>query len=137
MPERFKARTIVIIALAVLVLTGTSRLIAQDVSPTTPTTPTPKPDQQTQFSEETLKTFASAYVKVNEINEAYAPFIEQSVSPEQAMKYQQDASDAMIKAIEEEGMELETYNTVANAVANDPELGEKVKKLIEQMPQGR
>lgn len=39
------------------------------------------------------------------------------MSPEQAMKYQQDASDAMIKAIEEEGMELETYNTVSTAVA--------------------
>lgn len=126
MPKLSGAKTPFLVVVAALGLAGTPLLVAQDVSPST------QPGQQTQYDDQTLKSFASAYIKVNEIREAYTPFIEQTENPEMAAKYQRDANEAMVKAIQEQGLDMETYNALALAVANDPELSEKVKKLVER-----
>lgn len=87
---------------------------------------------QAEPSDQELKSFASAYLKVAAIQEAYAPRLESAQTAEQTMQLQQEASDAMVEAIEEEGLDVEAYNTVANAVTSDPELADRLRKIVER-----
>lgn len=83
------------------------------------------PSQQS-FSEETLKQFAMATVEVQRIGEAYRPQLESAGSSEQRQAIQTQAVDEMVKAVNDVGLSVETYNEVHRAAQADPNLASRI-----------
>ena len=100
---------------------------------TTQTTPGSTPGMQgapsaaTQsVSEEELKTFAVAALKVREIGAEWQPKIAEAASEEQAVEIKTQARDEMVDAVQDEGLTVERYNEITQQVRANPELAQKV-----------
>lgn len=130
MPKMLNAKKTIFAAFMTLGLTGASLVVAQEYDPAAQ--PEQQQPMQTQFSDDVLKSFAAAFVKVSEITAEYAPRIEQAQELEEAVEIRQEATDAMVQVIEEEGLDPNTYNAVVNAATNDPQLGARLEKFIQQ-----
>lgn len=92
--------------------------------------PQAAPDQ-VGFERSEKEAFAVAFVDVNEIRNRYAASLEGTQSQEQAMDIQQEANMAMLRAIEERGLGVDTYNAIATAAGRDEELANELQGLID------
>ncbi|MFP4452984.1 MAG: DUF4168 domain-containing protein [Desulfobacterales bacterium] len=85
--------------------------------------------QQTDFSDEELKQFASAQEDIEDIRADYSKELRNTQDSEKAQSLQSKYQDKMIEAIQGEGLSVEKYNTIIQAVSTDTELKEKVEEL--------
>jgi hypothetical protein len=85
-----------------------------------------------QFEQETLQSFANASVQLQEIQRDYAARLEGIQEQEKAIELQQQANQEMVATVEEEGLDVQTYNAIANQMNNSPELKATVMDMIEQ-----
>ena len=53
--------------------------------------------------------------------------------PEAAQKMQEQAGNAMVEAVQDTGLDVQTYNEVMQAAQHDEELREKLLSRLEQM----
>ncbi len=88
------------------------------------------PAQKADVSDQELKAFAKAYVKVDQIRLAYEPSMRNAQDPQQVQNIQQEAKVKMEKAVEEQGLTSEAYARIFNTVKDDAELRGKTLKLI-------
>ncbi len=132
----FKRNTIAIataVAMAAPLATGGAAL-AQTEAP-------PAPMQQQapaaqDFSDETLRSFAVAFLEVDQINRTYTPQLEQAESPEQQQEIQQRASAEMVEAVEgSEGISVQEYTSIMQAAQANPELAQKLTEYIGEASQ--
>lgn len=80
-------------------------------------------------SESVLKQFAEASTAITEIQQDYSQRLQNADDPEQANALQQEANDEMISAVEETGLDVESFNAIAMAVRNDPELQQQLQQI--------
>ncbi|MFN2361780.1 MAG: DUF4168 domain-containing protein [Marinobacter sp.] len=85
---------------------------------------------QTDFNDQELKSFVNAQKGINEIRDEYMEKIESADDQAKAQELQQEANDEMVKVIEGEDMEIETYNSIATAYNSDPETRERVDEMM-------
>ena len=85
-----------------------------------------------EMSDEKLKAVASAYIKVFEVQQTYAPRIETAETPEEANRLQQAANQEMMDVIEnEENVTVEDYNDVITALRDDEELRDRLQAQVD------
>ena len=84
------------------------------------------------FDSKTLQKFAVASVELDGIQKDYANKLEGVQDQEKAMEIQKQTNERMVKAVQETGLEVATYNAIAQKMAKDPQLRGKVEKMIEQ-----
>ena len=84
------------------------------------------------YGEDVLNSFAMAAVKVHRINSAYTRKMEVATSDPEKEELEQRANDEMEKAVENEGLTVDTYQDIASRLDTDPALAENVKHKIKK-----
>lgn len=78
------------------------------------------------FSDSDLESFAEAQSEVDEIRSEYSEELSGVEDTDKARELQDKYADQMVEAIEEAGLDVQTYNEISMAVQNDSELQEKI-----------
>jgi len=86
--------------------------------------------QDTNFSDSQLKEFIEAQEGVMEVREEYIEKIEAADSQEKAQELQMEANDEMVSVIEEIGMDIPTYNSIATAYSSEPKVRNRIDALM-------
>ena len=111
-----------------LTLGGALQLQAQTATPPQQQTPT----QQPELSQGQIESFASAARQIREIRSRWQPRLQEAESAEKSQELQTQASAEMVKAVEAKGLTVEKYNAIVTAARDNPELADRIAKLIEQ-----
>lgn len=82
------------------------------------------------FDDAELQKFVSAQEGINDIRDEYMQKIESAGDQEEAQKLQQEANEQMISTIEDEDLNVETYNEIATAYNSDPETRERIDEMM-------
>jgi hypothetical protein len=85
------------------------------------------------YGEDDLRSFAVAAVKVHRIDSAYTRKMDEAKSDPEKEELEQRASNEMVKAVQSEGLTVDTYQTIASCLDTDPALAEKVKQKIKEV----
>ena len=88
---------------------------------------------QTQnFDESTLNNFATTVVELGEIQDRYSQRLQGAQDQEQAVEIQQKMNDEMIETVHDQGLDVETYNAIANQMSTNPDFQQRVEQMIEE-----
>ncbi|MBD3620028.1 MAG: DUF4168 domain-containing protein [Chromatiales bacterium] len=79
----------------------------------------------------TLDKFVVAYADIQALQQEFATELEQVESQEEAAALQQETQQKMVEAVQDSGLSVPEYNTVVQALDQDPALREKVESKIE------
>jgi hypothetical protein len=85
------------------------------------------------YGEDDLNSFAVAAVKVHRINNQYSRKMQLAKSEPEKHQLEQRASDEMMQAVQDEGLSVDTYQTIASCLDSDDVLAEKVKHKIRKV----
>lgn len=89
--------------------------------------------QQQSFSDDKLRSFASAAVEVREIREDHAQKIEGVTDEDEHAKIVDETIQKMTTAVEDEpGITVEEYNQINQASQNDQELAQKIQTYLQE-----
>ncbi|TDR56037.1 uncharacterized protein DUF4168 [Halomonas ventosae] len=81
------------------------------------------------FSDQQLQQFADASQEIAVISQEYTQQL-QSAEDEQAQQdVRQEANDEMVKAVQDSGLEVDTFNAIGQAIQQDPELMQRVQEM--------
>lgn len=83
-------------------------------------------------SEQDLRMFANAYVRVSDIYTTYERMINDAGDAERARSLQQEANRRMNRAVEDEGLSVPEYNAIFSLVEEDTSLQKRINRLLEE-----
>lgn len=92
-----------------------------------------QPTQQApaaEFSDAEVEQFTEAYAKVEQIGQELNETLAGVQDPEEAREIQQEGYEKMHAAVQETGMDAETYNGIAAAINTDPQLQARVMEKL-------
>ncbi|RZU98762.1 DUF4168 domain-containing protein [Spiribacter vilamensis] len=87
--------------------------------------------QSTDFSGEQIDQFVEAQNEVMEIRNEYVQRIESTEDREEAMALEQEGNEMMVEAVEDTGLEVDTYSSIAQAASENQELAERIQSKME------
>lgn len=87
---------------------------------------------ESEFTNDQLDSFANAVVEVNPLIEQWNQRIQTAENEEQAQQMSQQARTEVVSTIEDNGLEVETYNQIVEAAQSDPDLRQDIQGRIEQ-----
>lgn len=85
----------------------------------------------TDVTDAELIRFANAMSAVGGIREQYSQRIQESTDADEAQQLQQEAIDRMTTAVEDTGMTVDEYNSIATALRDDQQLMQRLQNLME------
>lgn len=88
-----------------------------------------QPPQDVDVSKSELESFSEARTAITEIQQDYSQRLQGADDPEKANSLQQEANEEMISAVEETGLDVESFNTIAMAIQNDPKLQQQLQEI--------
>lgn len=125
-----KIRTLITAVMTALALTASGALLAQqDQSQQQRSMPDMQQQQQIDVSDAQLEKFAEAQNRVTEIQQDFSGRLEGVEDQEKAYELQVKANEEMTKAVQDAGLDVQTYNQIAMAVQNDPELKSQLEEI--------
>lgn len=135
MPRKGMSRkaiyTDVIAIIALAALTGISgTAIGQDGQRQSPAV---QEAQQQQPEKATVESFAVALAEVQKIQVEYKDKIEVAKEPEVATLLQREAQAEMVKAVQDKGLTVNQYNSLAQKMTVDPEFRGEVEQVMKDM----
>jgi GTP1/Obg family GTP-binding protein len=86
--------------------------------------------QNADFSESELNQFVEAQTEVMEIRNEYVQRIESTEDREEAMALEQEGNEMMVEAVEETGLSVDTYSSIAQAASDNPDLAERIQSMM-------
>ncbi|WP_045212950.1 DUF4168 domain-containing protein [Desulfonatronovibrio magnus] len=92
-----------------------------------------QPGAQINVSEADLDKAAGAYVEITEIRENFQESLAGITDPEQAQELQEQAGEAMVEAVQNNGLDVQQYNEIMEAAQADEELRNKLLGKLEAM----
>lgn len=87
--------------------------------------------EQTDVSHQELQQFAEAQVEISSIQQDFSARLQGVEDPEEAHELQIEANEKMTDAVEEAGLDVESFNRIAMAIQNDPELQQQLTELLQ------
>ena len=123
-PSRLAVRPLLFAALAALTAATSLPLHAQQSAPA-------EPPAVVGLSEDQLRAFALASLRIEALHGEWAPRIaeaEQTGNADAVNELNNQAMSEMIKAVQEAGLDVPTYNAIYAAVQNDPETTAQIEK---------
>lgn len=84
----------------------------------------------TEFSQQKLESYAAAVMKVQEIDRAWRPRIDQAENQEEAEAMATEATNEMIGEIEAQGLSVQEYNAITQAAEQDEQLYDRIITLL-------
>ena len=121
MPKLSRPAAIFTMALALVALLLALPAVAQQTSPT-------QPPAAADLTKEKLQLFAKASLKVEQLNEKWAPRISGAESVEQNRQLRQKAMAEMVQVVQNEGLDVADYNQIHQAVQSDPKIAKRVDR---------
>lgn len=82
------------------------------------------------FDDGQIESFVTARADVQQLQQEYASKIQQA-EQEKARKLKQEAQQKMVSAVEDAGLDVKEFNTIARAAQNDEELAGKIQNAAE------
>lgn len=121
-----KFRNILTLMTFAIALTFGAAVVAQD-----PAAQQAQPEP-VDVSDQQLEQFADAQVEISTIQQDFAGRLQEVEDPEKAHELQLEANEQMTQAVEDAGLDVESFNQIAMAIQNDPELQQKLTELLQQ-----
>jgi len=90
------------------------------------------PTQQFVPSQDQLESFASAALQVQQIRSKWQTRIQEADSTEKTQEFQVQAATEMAGAVQERGLTVETYKAIATVARDNPEIANRIVKLMEK-----
>ncbi len=84
------------------------------------------------ISDEQINQFVDVQSDIREITQEYSGRLQEVEDPDAAAQLQQEASRLMVEAVEDVGLDVRTYNSIAVAMESDADLRERVQSQMEQ-----
>ncbi len=85
-----------------------------------------------QVNDQTLTNFAAAIIELGTIQNKFAAQLQSVQDREKAMEIQQEMQQEVITALQDEGLDVETYNAIAKQMNEDEDLRNKVNAEIQK-----
>lgn len=85
----------------------------------------------TDFTDEQLEQFAEVSQEIVVISEEYTERLQAAQDEAAQQEVQMEANDKMVEAVEEGGLDVDTFNAIGMAVQQDPELMQRVQEKVE------
>ena len=82
-------------------------------------------------SDQQLEQFADAQMEIATIQQDFSSRLQNVEEPEKARDLQREANEEMTTAVEEAGLDVESFNQIAMAIQNDPELQQKLTEMLQ------
>ncbi len=92
---------------------------------------------QQQFSDQQLDAFAETVVAVNPLIMDWNQKIQSAQSEQEKQQLAEQARTQVVSVIEDGGLSIETYNQIAQAAQNDPDLRQDIQERLPESPQGQ
>ena len=90
--------------------------------------------QGAAYSQEQLESYAAAVMKVQEIDRAWQPKIQQAANEEEAEAMTTEATNEMIGEIQAQGLSVQQYNAITQAAEQDQQLYDRIMTLLAEAP---
>ncbi len=97
-----------------------------------PTDTPPTAPGTVEVSEYDLKKFAKAQTAISEIQQDFAGRLQGVDDPSEAHELQTKANEEMVEAVEEVGLDVESFNQIAMSIQNDPALQQRLNELLQE-----
>lgn len=88
---------------------------------------------QPQPDDGELSNFVAAFVRLMGVQHGYMMLLQQEEDPVRVEELKEAAVTDMEAAIEQDGMSVDRYNTIALAIRDDPQLQNRVEGIIDQL----
>jgi hypothetical protein len=93
-----------------------------------------QPAQSAEFDRGQIESFASAAREVHEVRSKWQTRLQEPGNADKVQELQTQARAEMRNAVEGKGLSVDTYNAIAKAAQQNPELAERITKLMEKSP---
>lgn len=90
----------------------------------------PEPEA-TDVSQQELQQFAEAQVEISSIQQEFSGRLQGVEDPEKAHELQLEANEQMTEAVEDAGLDVESFNRIAMAIQNSPELQQQLTEMLQ------
>ncbi|MDH4572411.1 MULTISPECIES: DUF4168 domain-containing protein [Salinicola] len=87
------------------------------------------------FSDDQLQQFADASQDIAMISQDYTEQLQNASDEGEQQKIRQQANDEMVQAVQDSGMSVEQFNSIGQAIQQDPQLMQRVKGMVQQPQQ--
>lgn len=125
MPMKTLAQALLASTLAVA---GSAALAQSTTTPVQRPDPAPATEAAAPVSEEQLEKFAEAKDKVLEIQRDYSQQLNDTTDQAKAQQLQAEAQQEMVEAVDEAGLDVQTYNQLAMRMQTDPSFRQQVEQ---------
>lgn len=88
-------------------------------------------EQSAAVDDATLQQFTAAFMEINSIQQEYSTSIGEAEDQAEAQELQQEAQTEMAEAVQSSGLEISTYNSIAQQLQSDTELQERVRAMLQ------
>ncbi|CAB3700076.1 DUF4168 domain-containing protein [Achromobacter piechaudii] len=88
----------------------------------------------TQPTDQQLQRFASASQKVSGVVDEYRPKVEAAKTDDAKQKVVREADEKMVKLVRADGLSVEEFNGIGQAVQQNPQLKQKVMSMSQGAP---
>lgn len=92
-----------------------------------------QPGADIEVTDAQLDKVAQAYLEITEIRQEFQEALAGVSDPEKAQEMQEQAGMEMVDAVENSGLDVQTYNQVMEAAQVDEQLREKLLTRLEQI----
>lgn len=83
-----------------------------------------------EVTDQQLEQFVQALSEVRELGQLYSEEIAEADSSEQAQELQRQAQTEMVAAVENAGLTVQEYNTIAERMSQDAALRKRVEDML-------
>ncbi|WP_280553525.1 DUF4168 domain-containing protein [Halomonas sp. 25-S5] len=81
------------------------------------------------FSDQQLQQFADASQEIAVISQEYTQQLQAAEDKQAQQDVRKEANDEMVKAVQNSGLEVDTFNAIGQAIQQDPELMQRVQEM--------
>lgn len=84
------------------------------------------------FTDDQLQQFADASQDIAVISQEYTERLHAAEDEQTQQEVRMEANDRMVEVVEENGLDVDTFNAIGHAIQQDPELMQRVQQMAEQ-----
>ncbi|WP_110686827.1 DUF4168 domain-containing protein [Salinicola aestuarinus] len=84
------------------------------------------------FSDEQLQQFADASQDIASVSQDYTEQLQNASGDEEQQEIRKQANEEMIEAVQDSGMSVEEFNSIGQAIQQDPQLMQRVQGMAQQ-----
>ncbi|WP_241068231.1 DUF4168 domain-containing protein [Achromobacter insuavis] len=120
------SKTAILSAITLTAALSGAPLLAQNAPPASQTPMAPAAVQPT---DQQLQRFASASQKVSGVVDEYRPKVDAAKTDAEKQKVIQEADAKMVKLVQADGLSVQEFNGIGQAVQQNPQLKERLMKM--------